>query len=118
VSLLYFVAKLPLFDSVNISLCTIPSGGFTPTTASIGAYANSLAEYIIIAFMLLTGVNYMVHYRVLTGKLRVLKDEEFRLYLIVIIAATLLVILSQGLGSYREALFSVTSVLTSTGFHH
>jgi trk system potassium uptake protein TrkH len=116
VSLLYFVAKLPLFDSVNISLCTIPSGGFTPTTASIGAYANSLAEYIIIAFMLLTGINYMVHYRVLTGKPRVLKDEEFRLYLIVIIAATLLVILSQGLGSYREALFSVTSVLTSTGF--
>ena len=37
IAFLYFLAKLRLFDSICISLCTLPTGGFTPTTESIGA---------------------------------------------------------------------------------
>ena len=55
IALLYFWAKLRLFDSICVSLCTLSTGGFTPTTGSIGAYANPLAEYIIMAFMFLAG---------------------------------------------------------------
>ena len=116
IALLYFLAKLHLFDSICVSLCTLPTGGFTPTTASIGAYANPLAEYIIIVFMFLAGTNFLIHYHVLRGNLKIVKDEELRLYLILLVVATSLLILSQGLGSYRYSLFQAISLMTTTGF--
>jgi trk system potassium uptake protein len=45
IALLYFLARLPLFDSICVSFSTHPTGGFTPTTASIAAYGNPIAEY-------------------------------------------------------------------------
>ena len=116
IALLYFLARLKLFDSICISLCTIPTGGFAPTTESIGAYANPVAEYIIMAFMLLAGTNFIIHYRVLHGNLQALRGEEFRLYLVILAVAASLVIFSQGFGSYRYGLFQAISIMTTTGF--
>jgi len=116
IALLYFLAKLPFFDSACISLCTLPTGGFTPTTTSIAAYANPLAEYIIMAFMLLAGTNFIIHYQVLRGNFKILKDEEFRLYLLFLMLGASLLILSQGLSSYRYSFFQSVSIMTTTGF--
>jgi trk system potassium uptake protein TrkH len=116
IALLYFLAKLPLFDSICISFATMPTGGFTPTTASIAFYANPLAEYIIMVFMLLAGMSFIIHYQVLRGNWKAIKDEEFRLYLIILAAAISLLILSQGLNSYREGMFQAISIMTTTGF--
>jgi trk system potassium uptake protein TrkH len=116
IAFLYFLAKLQLFDSICISLCTLPTGGFTPTTAGIGGYANPLAEYIIIAFMFLGGTNFLIHYQFFRGNFKILKDEEFRLYVILLLMATGLLIVSQGLGSYRTGLFQAVSIMTCTGF--
>ena len=116
IALLYFLARLPLFDSICISFSTIPTGGFTPTTASIGAYANPLAEYIIMFFMFLAGMSFILHYQVLRGNWKALKSEEFRLYLIILAVAIFLLILSQGFNSYREGMFQAISIMTTTGF--
>jgi len=116
IALLYFLARLPLFDSICISFSTLSTGGFTPTTASIGAYANPLAEYIIMFFMFLAGMSFIIHYHVLRGNWKVIKDDEFRLYLILLVAATFLLILSQGFNSYREGMFQAISIMTTTGF--
>jgi len=116
IGFLYFLAKLKLFDSICISLCTLPTGGFTPITGSIGAYANPLAEYIIMGFMFLAGTNFIIHYQVLKGNFKIIKDEEFRLYLILLVAAISLLILSQGFSSYRYGLFQGLSIMTTTGF--
>jgi len=116
IALLYFLAKLRLFDSVCVSLCTVATGGFTPTTASIAAYANPLAEYIITVFMFLAGTSFIIHYRVLRGNFKIIKDEEFRLYTILLVVATGALILSEGLGSHRSALFQAISIMTTTGF--
>ena len=114
--LLYSLVNLPLFDSVCISLSTISTGGFTPTAASIGFYNNPLAEYIIMAFMFLAGVNFLIHYHVLRRNFKILKDEEFRLYLIILAVATFLVIFSQGFASHREGMFQTIAIMTTTGF--
>jgi trk system potassium uptake protein TrkH len=114
--LLYFLARLPLFDSICISLTTLSTGGFTPTSAGIGGYGNPLADYIIIVFMFLGGTNFLIHYGLFRGNFKILKDEEFRLYVIILLAATGLLVISQGLGSYRAALFQATSIMTCTGF--
>jgi trk system potassium uptake protein TrkH len=116
IALLYFAARLPLFDSICVSFATMPTGGFTPTTASIGAYANPLAEYIIMFFMFLAGMNFIIHYQVLRGNWKAIKCEEFRLYAIILAAAIFLLLLSQGLNSYREGMFQAISVMTTTGF--
>jgi len=115
-ALLYFLAKLPLFDSICISLCTLPTGGFTPTTGSIGFYANPLAEYIIMAFMFLAGTNFVIHYQVLKGNFKIIKDEEFRLYLIILVVAASLLIFSQDFALHRAGLFQAVSIMTTTGF--
>jgi trk system potassium uptake protein TrkH len=116
IALLYFWAKLPLFDSTCVSFSTLSTGGFTPTTANIAAYANPLAEYIVMVFMFLGGTNFVVHYQVLNGNFRILKDEEFRLYVVLLLGAMLLLAISQGLGSYRDGLFQAISIMTCTGF--
>jgi trk system potassium uptake protein TrkH len=114
--LLYFLARLPLFDSICISFSTISTGGFTPTTASIGAYAKPLAEYIFMVFMFLAGMNFIIHYQVLRGNWKAIKDDEFRLYLIILAVAISLLIFSQGFNSYREGMFQAISIMTTTGF--
>ncbi len=116
IALLHFMARLELFDSICISFATIPTGGFTPTTASIGAYGNPLAEYIIMAFMFLAGMSFITHYQFLRGNWKAIKGEEFRLYLIILAVAIFLLILSQGFNSYREGMFQAISIMTTTGF--
>jgi len=117
IALLYFLARLPLFDSICISFSTLPTGGFAPTTANIAvAYANPLAEYIIMVFMFLGGMSFIIHYQVLQRNWKAIKDDEFRLYLIILAAATFLLILSQGFNSYREGMFQAISIMTTTGF--
>jgi trk system potassium uptake protein TrkH len=116
IALLYFLSRLPLFDSICITFATMPTGGFTPTTASIGAYGNPLAEYIIMVFMFLAGMSFILHYQVLRGNWKAIKGEEFRLYSIILALAILLLIFSQGFNSYREGMFQAISIMTTTGF--
>jgi trk system potassium uptake protein TrkH len=117
IALLYFLARLPFFDSICITFSTLSTGGFTPATANIAvAYANPLAEYIIMFFMFLGGTNFVIHYQFFRGNLKVLKDEEFRLYVILLLVATSLLVVSQGLSSYRAGAFQAISIMTCTGF--
>ena len=116
IALLYFLARLPLFDSICVSLSTIPTGGFAPHTQSIGFYGNPLAEYIIMVFMFLAGTRFILHYQVLQRNLKAIKGEELRLYLIILAVAISLLMLAQGLSSYREGIFQAISIMTTTGF--
>jgi trk system potassium uptake protein TrkH len=116
IALLHFAAGLPLFDSVCISFSTLSTGGFTPTVESIGFYGNPLAEYIIMAFMFVGGMNFMIHYQVLRGNWKAIKDEELRLYIIILAVAAFLLVLAQGFTSYRQGIFQAISIMTTTGF--
>jgi len=116
IALLFFLAKLPLFDSICISFSTLSTGGFTPTTGSIAAYANPVAEYVIMFFMVLAGMSFIIHYQVLHGNCKAIKDEELRLYLITLAVASFLLILAQGFASYRQGIFQAISIMTTTGF--
>ena len=116
IALLHFLARLHLFDSICVSFCTLATGGFTPTTESVGAYANPLAEYIIMVFMFLAGTNFLIHYQVLKGNFKILKDEEFRLYVALMAIASASIIFSQGIELYRDGFFQVISIMTCTGF--
>jgi trk system potassium uptake protein TrkH len=77
--------------------------------------------------MYLAGINFALHYRAALGRpSRYLADAEWRAYTLIAVGATLLVLLSvlasglyADLGlerAFRDALFQVVSIATTTGF--
>ena len=122
------------FEALCHSFSTMGTGGFSTLNASVGGFQSSAIEYTVIIFMILAGTNFSLLYFSLMGKpSRLLKDPEWRTYAGIIVVATLLVVL-MGLpatrvqgdaeisGSvpyetaFRNGLFQVVSVLTTTGF--
>ncbi|MHC4526406.1 MAG: potassium transporter TrkG, partial [Planctomycetota bacterium] len=77
----YALEKMPVFDAICHSLTTLSTGGFSPHDASIEYYringhANyRLIEYTAAFFMMLGGINFLVHYRLLTGNVKALWDN-------------------------------------------
>ena len=116
-------AGLPLYDSVCHALTTLGAGGFSPHPQSLMGYRNPAAEWIVTGFMFLAGANFALHYRMLRGETHVFRrDEEFRVYLVLTVAATVLVAILLGpaagtiVDRVRVASFQVLSILTTTGY--
>ncbi|MBW2139376.1 MAG: hypothetical protein JRH06_17755, partial [Deltaproteobacteria bacterium] len=68
--LLLFLGGMPLFEAVSHAFCTMPTGGFSPKNASIAHYNSSYFDGILIAFMIIAGINFSLHYKLLRGDLR------------------------------------------------
>jgi trk system potassium uptake protein TrkH len=74
--------------------------------------------------MFLAGMNFTLHYFGLHGQIRkVLKNQEFRFYVLLILVSTLIITLViylnmeiAGENAFRDALFQVVSITTTTGF--
>ena len=125
-SFLLKFAGMSWFDAINHSMATVSTGGFSTKNASIAAYNSPLIEYIIIAFMFLSGVNFALTYWGLKGQFKkIYKNEEFKFYFGITLFITLLctVVLMQNSStswtieqSFRNSLFQVISFITTTGF--
>ena len=116
--LLLFLAGMDLFDAVCHALTTLSTGGFSTRTESIAAFGATV-QWIVVAFMLLAGMNFALHYRVFAGRFReVVGDVELRLYLGIVLLATIALVLLLGPGddAVRSATFQVVSLVTTTGF--
>lgn len=137
------VAGVSLFDSVCHSFTVLSTGGFSPYDASIEHYRLSghphyvWIEYVLIAGMLMGGINFLVHYRVLTGNGRALADNTEMRYWWGLVGGFVLVVLAERavrLGAFggeavaaggcwpaleenfRIVLFQVVAILTTTGY--
>ncbi|MGE5579717.1 MAG: TrkH family potassium uptake protein [Bacillota bacterium] len=122
-TLLLCLAGMSLYDSLIHTFGTVATGGFSNRTLSVGAYGSPWVHYIIVAFMLLAGMNFGLYYKaLLTKSLRpILEDKEARLYLAIVLVAVLIVgaNLSQELGAadaLHHGSFQVVSVITTTGY--
>ncbi|MBN2034184.1 MAG: TrkH family potassium uptake protein [Deltaproteobacteria bacterium] len=112
------------FDALCHSFCTMPTGGFSPKNASIAHYDNPYFDAVIIVFMILAGINFSLHYRLLRGEMTVFaKDCECRLFLsllgILIILVTFNIygsVYNTLMEAFRYAAFQVASIITTTGF--
>ncbi|MEZ5197538.1 MAG: potassium transporter TrkG [Bacteroidales bacterium] len=123
-TILLIVGGMSLFDALNHSFATMATGGFSTQNASV-ANNSAFIQYIIIVFMFLAGTNFTLHYFALHLKFRnILKNEEFRYYLFFSVLITLLItIIWMFYGShgslektFRDSLFQVVSITTTTGF--
>ena len=117
------LAGMSGFEALCHSFTTLATGGFSTRNASVGEFGSASVEWIITLFMLLAGINFVLHYRLLAGRFRdVLRDSELRYFLAVAAGATvLLALLMAGPGrsfekTIRIAAFQAVSILTTTGY--
>lgn len=115
---------MPYFDAINHGLTTMATGGFSTKNASIAHFDSPFIQYVIIVFMFLAGTNFTLNYFALHGNPRkVLANEEFRAYAIITILFSLIIAVVIYLSSegpaelaFRNALFQIVSLLTTTGY--
>jgi trk system potassium uptake protein len=126
--ILFLILRLAGMDSFE-ALChtfsTLGTGGFSTRTDSIAGFHSPLIEYIIIVFMLLAGISFIQHFRLLVERRPrdVIRDYEVRNYLLITLAATTvitgLLIFRNGEAwepAFRDSLFQVASIISTTGF--
>lgn len=121
--LLWLGGSMNFFDAINHSFATMATGGFSTKNNSVAGF-TPYDQYIIILFMFLAGTNFTLHYFALHGKFKqVFKNEEYRVYFLIVILFTLVITLgmvhfnTESIEpAFRASLFTVTSILTTTGF--
>lgn len=112
------------FDAINHSLTTMATGGYSTKQTSIAYWDSPYIHYIITFFMILAGTNFSLSYFAIAGKPgKMFRNEEFKFYILIILTATTLLtaglMLTSDLGlekSFRNAIFQVVSIVTTTGF--
>ncbi len=122
--LLASLGQMSGFDAINHGLTTMPTGGFSTYDAGIPHFDNWVVEAIICLFMVAAGVNFSLYHFTLEGEWRaVLKDHELRVYLLVLLSATVILTLNLNRSSgwrfddsLRHGIFQAVSIGTSTGY--
>ncbi len=124
--LAYWLAGMSAFDAISHAFSTVAIGGFSTHDASIGYFQNPGIELIAIVFMLLSGVNFALHFTALRHKrlMPYLHDAEFKTYILVLGVVSLITVsylqftktFESPTESLIEGLFQVVSIGTTTGF--
>ena len=120
--LFLIVGGMPVFDAVCTSFGTAGTGGFGIKNDSIASYSPYL-QNVTTVFMLLFGVNFSCYYLLTQRQIKnVLKDEELRLYVLIVLGSIGLIVWNLGdfyptlEETVRHAAFQVGSIITTTGF--
>ena len=114
--------KMPVFDALCTALSTAGTGGFGIKNDGFASFSPYI-QNVTTVFMMLFGVNFSCYYLLLIKQVKsVIRDEELRTYLAVILGAIVLITLNlrsvyDTLGeTIRHAAFQVGTVMSTTGF--
>ena len=140
VQVLFLLPAMSGFDAINHAFATMATGGFSTKNGSVADFDSAYVDGVITVFMILAGMNFALHFRMLRGKaITVWRDTELRVYLGIIAVATLLLVAStwsvSGAGlpvsaaaqtgfegyaalgeSIQYSIFQAVAIITSTGF--
>ncbi len=123
-TVLLMFGGMSLFDAINHAFTTMATGGYSTKQASIAYYQSPYIDYVISLFMIIAGTNFTLAYFGLKFQFKkVFQNEEFRYYIFFIFMftaiATVLLYLNGNISfekSFRDSLFQVASLITTTGF--
>lgn len=123
-TILLMFGGMGLFDSICHSFTSMATGGFSTKQTSVGYWDSAYIQYVMVVFMFIAGCNFGLLYITLKGSWQKLfRDNEFRLYLCIVVASSL--IIGTGLylsgwadaeKSFRDATFQVVTLITTTGY--
>ena len=124
-ALAFWLAGMDFFDAIAHSFSTVSIGGFSTHDASIGYFDNPAIELITVAFIVISGISFTLHFTVLRNRsLRsYIENVEARTYLLILLAVTLIAWFELYMGkgydlvtALRYGLFTTVSIATTTGF--
>ncbi|MBK7409111.1 MAG: TrkH family potassium uptake protein [Saprospirales bacterium] len=121
---LLWIMDMDFFDAINHAFTTMSTGGFSPQNESLAAYDIPRVQYTLILFMFLAGTNFTVLYLFVTAQFKkVAINDEFKYYLFfTLLFAGLITVLVlwntdiTGEKAFRDSLFQVVSLMTTTGY--
>jgi len=111
------------YEALAHAFATMPTGGFSTKPDSAASFSAE-AQWILALFMAIAGANFAILYRALVRRQpRVLpRDEEFRLYVALLVCATAALTamvwgygILEGEAAVRAAFFQTVSIMTTTG---
>jgi len=122
-ALVYSGVGMAPLDAVVHAMASIATGGFSPRDASFNVYRGP-GEYAGALFMILGALPYVRYVQLVNGQTGpIWRDAQVRAFLrwlaYAVAAVTLwrLATSTQSVeGAFRESLFNLTSIMTSTGF--
>ena len=94
VQTLLLLPAMSLFDAVNHAMATLATGGFSTENGSVGQYGSAYVDWVITVFMILAGMNFALHYRLLHRDWSATNNEELKVYFTILGLATLLLTLT------------------------
>lgn len=119
----YWVAGMTAFDAICHSFATVAIGGFSTHDASIGFFNSSAIEAVACIFMVLSGINFALHFLVWRRRnlLLYFADYELRTYFLVLLFVSLAVVgillgEDANASALRQGIFQTISYATTTGF--
>jgi trk system potassium uptake protein TrkH len=121
--ILLVAGDMDLFDSICHSFGTVATGGFSTKNSSL-MYFSPYSQYVVMIFMLLSGISQVVYYYLIKFNFRKVKhNEELWFYLAVVFFAGTLafsILMTDTPGqpesAFREGFFQTISIITCTGF--
>jgi len=122
----YWFAGMTIFDAVSHSFATVAIGGFSTHDLSMGFFESTLIESIAMVFMLVSGMNYALHF-VAWRSISIrpyLGDAEVKGYLTILLSVGLFTTgylyythtFSDFGSALHHGLFQAVSIGTTTGF--
>lgn len=123
---LVMLSGIPLWDSLNLVMATIATGGFTLHDGGISYYNNPLLETLLIPVMLAGAIPFKVFFFLYNGKIMgMLRDQTVRILLLialigsVIVSFDLFLFGNLSLGSaVRQGTFTAISGLCTCGLQN
>ena len=123
--LLLWAGKMNWFDALAHAFATMATGGLSTHNTGL-AYFNSNYIYVVIGiFAFMAGTNFVLFFEMLAGRIqRIIKDEEFRAYVVIIAVSSALIAVSltvsgtckSVLESILRAVFQAINTMSTTGF--
>ena len=120
-TVLLCIGKVPLFDSVNISMSTVSTGGFAVKNDSLMSYSRYV-QIVTMVFMFICSVSFKIFYCIFIGEfVRIRKNRELLCYALVVAVATVFIMLDSvrlfdSFGdNLHHSLYQVISLISTTG---
>ena len=123
----FWAAGMDWYEALNYSMTTTATGGFSIHNDGTNVFNSPQIDYISIIFQFLAGINFTLLYVSIfkTRLTHLFRDSEFKLYVTVVVIATLAImstlILQMGYDyerAFRESLYQVVSSMASSDMDH
>ncbi len=120
----YWLAGMTPFDAIGHAMSTLATGGFSSHDSGLGFFNSPAIEWIAVLFMAVGAMPFGLYIVALYGRPEALyRDQQVRLFLGIILGATLLIMLWRLahadiglLQALREAAFVTVATITTSGF--